>query len=231
MGSLIMARRRRQLEPKGKDEDVRMMAGLITAAVVSIVVGAAMFIAPPVDVGIEEGALAPDFVASAYDGSDWEEMRLSQLYDDRLVLVTFLDTDCPHCWDEAEELSEIYDAVGDNVLFITIAVELSITGHESSRAEVEAFRDKSQFGDNENNGDGCYSGRKNCAERPGAPHSWMYVDDLSNSIANEWKLPGTPFNMVLDNDGTVLWNQQQPENHPPGEDIRNAVLRLLQEGE
>jgi hypothetical protein len=116
-------------------------------------------------------------------------------------------------------------------LFITIAVELSITGHESSRAEVEAFRDKSQFGDNENNGDGCYSGRKNCAERPGAPHSWMYVDDLSNSIANEWKLPGTPFNMVLDNDGTVLWNQQQPENHPPGEDIRNAVLRLLQEGE
>ena len=114
-GSLIMARRRRQVEPKGKDEDVRMMAGLITAAVVSIVVGAAVFIAPPVDVGIEEGALAPDFVASAYDGSNWEEVRLSQLYDDRLVLVTFLDTDCPHCWDEAEELTEIYDAVGSDV--------------------------------------------------------------------------------------------------------------------
>ena len=41
-----MARRRRQLEPKGKDEDVRIMAGLITAAVVSIVIVASMFIAP-----------------------------------------------------------------------------------------------------------------------------------------------------------------------------------------
>ncbi|GIS49498.1 MAG: hypothetical protein Ct9H90mP23_1700 [Methanobacteriota archaeon] len=57
------------------------------------------------------------------------------------------------------------------------------------REEIEAFRDKSQFGDNENNGDGCYSGRKNCAERPGAPHSWMYVDDLSSSIASDWELP------------------------------------------
>ena len=61
--SIIMARRRRQLEPKGKDEDVRMTAGLITAGVVSIVIVASMFIAPPANVGPEEGSLAPDFVA------------------------------------------------------------------------------------------------------------------------------------------------------------------------
>ena len=154
-----MARRRRQLEPKGKDEDVRMMAGLITAGVVSIVLVASMFIAPPANVGPEEGSLAPDFVASAYNGGNWEDVRLSQLYDGRLVLITFLDTDCPHCWTEAEYLSEIFEGISGEVMFITIAVELQISGHESTREEIEAFRDKSQYGDNENNGDGCYSGR------------------------------------------------------------------------
>ena len=227
----IMARRRRQLEPKGKDEDVRMMAGLITAGVVSIVIVASMFIAPPANVGPEEGSLAPDFVASAYNGGNWEDVRLSQLYDGRLVLITFLDTDCPHCWTEAEYLSEIYENTGGDVMFITIAVELSITGHESSKEEIAAFRDKTQFGDNQNNGDGWYSGRKNCAERPGAPHSWMYVDDLGSTIASKWELPGTPFNVILDGAGTVLWNQAQTENHPPGEDMGDALLRLLQEGE
>ena len=222
-----MARRRRQLEPKGKDEDVRIMAGLITAAVVSIVIVASMFIAPPANVGPEEGSLAPDFIASGYNVGTWEEIRLSQLYDGRLVLITFLDTDCPHCWTEAEYLSELYEGSEGTVMFITIAVELAISGHDSSREEIEAFRDKTQFGDNQNNGDGCYSGKKNCAERPGGPHSWMYVDDLPLSIASEWDLPGTPFSVILDGQGTVLWNQAQPENHPSGEDMGNALLRLL----
>ena len=106
--SKIMARRRRKIEPMGKDEDVRMMAGLITAGVVSIILLASVLIAPPANVGPEEGSLAPDFVASAYDGGNWEEVRLSQLYDGRYVLITFLDTDCPHCWTEAEYLSQIY---------------------------------------------------------------------------------------------------------------------------
>ena len=225
--SKIMARRRRKIEPMGKDEDVRMMAGLITAGVVSIILLASVLIAPPANVGPEEGSLAPDFVASAYDGGNWEEVRLSQLYDGRYVLITFLDTDCPHCWTEAEYLSQIYDETSGEVMFVTIAVELQISGHESTREEVEAFRDKSQFGDNQNNGDGCYSGRKNCAERPGSPHPWMYVDDLGSSIASDWELPGTPFNLILDGDGTVVWNQAER----PGEDMRAALLNLLQESE
>ena len=59
----------------------------------------------------------------------------------------------------------------------------------------------------------------------------MYVDDLSSSIASDWELPGTPFNVILDGEGTVVWNQAQPENHPPGEDMGEALLRLLGEGE
>ena len=137
-----MARRRRKIEPMGKDEDVRMMAGLITAGVVSIILLASVLIAPPANVGPEEGSLAPDFVASAYNGGNWEEVRLSQLYDGRYVVITFLDTDCPHCWTEAEYLSQIYDETSGEVMFVTIAVELQISGHESTREEIEAFRDK-----------------------------------------------------------------------------------------
>lgn len=85
--SIIMARRRRKIEPMGKDEDVRMMAGLITAGVVSIILLASVLIAPPANVGPEEGSLAPDFVASAYNGGNWEEVRLSQLYDGRYVVI------------------------------------------------------------------------------------------------------------------------------------------------
>ncbi len=222
-----MARRRARIEPQGKDEDVRLMAGMITAGVVTIVLIASMLIAPPADVGPEEGSLAPDFVADAYTGSTWEEVRLSELYDGRLIYINFLDTDCPYCWEEGEELSQMHEAFKDDVRFINVMVSLEISGHDSSRAEVEAFRDKTSFGDNENNGDGCYSGRKNCAERPGDPHTWTYVDDLSNSIAKDWDLPGTPFSVILDSSGTVIWNQAQPENHPSGEDVGNALARFL----
>ncbi len=96
-----------------------------------------------------------------------------------------------------------------------------------AREEVQAFRDKTPFGDNDNNGDGCYSGRKDCAERPGEAHTWMYVDDLTNSIAGDWELPGTPFSVILDGGGTVVWNQAQSDNHPPGEEVGNALARLL----
>ena len=222
-----MARRRRRIEPQGKDEDVRLMAGLITAGVISIVLVASMFIAPPANVGPEEGSLAPDFIASAYTGGAWEEVRLSEIYDGRLVYINFLDTDCPYCWEEGTELSNMHQAFHEDVIFINVMVSLEIVGHDSSREEVQAFRDKTPFGDNENNGDGCYSGRKDCAERPGEAHSWMYVDDLTNSIAGDWELPGTPFSVILDGGGTVVWNQAQSDNHPPGEEVGNALVRLL----
>ena len=55
----------------------------------------------------------------------------------------------------------------ENVEFITITVELSITNHDSDRAEVQAFRDKTSYGTEESDGDGCNSGRNNCINRPG----------------------------------------------------------------
>ena len=49
--------------PKGKDEDVRLMAALATFGVTSIVFFSVILLAPPVKVGPSEGELAPDFTA------------------------------------------------------------------------------------------------------------------------------------------------------------------------
>ncbi len=217
-GTRDMARRRRNAIPKGRDDDIRLMAALITSGVVSIVILAAMIISPPVKVGPDEGSFAPDFIAYGYENGQWSQTRLSENYDNRMVLVTFLDTDCPHCWDEAGELSILHNEYEADVQFITIVSELKISGHESSRDEIAAFHDKTNY-------DGCYSGNRNCADRPGNAHQWMYIDDISTSIAGDWKVPGTPFNLILDSNGEVIWNQQQ-SGADLNENVEDALARL-----
>ena len=41
------------------------------------------------------------------------------------------------------------------------------------------------------------------------------------------KLPGTPFAALLQPDGIVAWNPQQPGNHPDGEEMEGALQRLV----
>jgi len=214
-----MSRRRKISEPKGKDEDVRVIALLATLGVVTIVGLAAIIVSPPVKVGPLEGEIAPDFIEKAYSGAEWESFRLTDTYDERMTLVSFLDTDCPHCWDEGATLSNLHSTYNNDVQFITIAVQLSISGHDSSRDEIEAFRDKTNY-------EGCYSGSQNCVDRPGSAHSWTYVDDIDLSIAKEWEVPGTPFSIILDSNGEVVWNQAQSDNHP-NEDVEQALARLV----
>ena len=50
-----MSRRRAKALPKGKDEDVRTMAGLITAGIISLVVVISVILAPIPQVGPDEG--------------------------------------------------------------------------------------------------------------------------------------------------------------------------------
>ncbi len=71
--------------------------------------------------------------------------------------------------------------------FITVTVELSITNHNSDRAEVEAFRDKTSYGTEDNDGDGCNSGRNDCINRPGNVHNWNYIEG-SSSIMKSWEV-------------------------------------------
>ena len=70
-----MSRRRAKSLPKGKDEDVRTMAGLFTAGIISLVVVISVILAPIPQVGPDEGNLAPDFIADSYNGASWSEYR------------------------------------------------------------------------------------------------------------------------------------------------------------
>ena len=50
-----MARRRAKAAPKGKDEDVRTVAMLVTAGIISLVVAISVILAPIPQVGPDEG--------------------------------------------------------------------------------------------------------------------------------------------------------------------------------
>ena len=222
-----MARRRRAAAPKGRDDDIRLMAALVTFGVTSMILMAVMLLAPVVKVGPSEGELAPDFSVQAYSGGEWGDFRLSDLFnkswtpggDGNWIVVQYIDTDCPYCWNEGELMSQLHSQWNQKVTFVTVVVELGIQGHDSSRGEVEAFRDKTPY-------EGCKT-NSNCADRPGNPHSWVYIDDLNSRTSGDWELPGTPFAALLQPDGIVAWNPQQPGNHPEGEEMEGALQRLV----
>ena len=56
-----------------------------------------------------------------------------------------MDTDCPYCWVDGDEMSQLHSQWSDRVNFVTIAAELSIPDHDSTRGEIEAFRDKTHI--------------------------------------------------------------------------------------
>jgi hypothetical protein len=233
-----MARRRGKSSDLSKNNDETLLwAGLATAGVVSLVVIASLALAPIVSIGPEEGNRAPDFVADAYNGGSWYEFRMSDIWDwdwdgnssdSKWILIQFIDTDCPYCWEEGDEMSQYHAQWKDRVTFVTVSVHLNIPNHESSKSEIEAFRDLTSFGTNENDGDGCNSGRDNCNARPGSSHQWTYVDDPSNSIFDQWELGGTPFSAILQPDGVVAWNKLKHQGQGgDGEDLPSALQRLV----
>jgi len=224
-----MARRRAKALPKGKEEDVRTMAGLITAGIISLVVVISVILAPIPQVGPDEGNQAPNFVADSYNGASWSEYRLSDNYDwdwngtsdSKWIMIYFMDTDCPYCWVDGDEMSQLHSQWSDRVNFVTVAAELGISGHDSTRAEIEAFRDKTSYF-------GCNSDRDDCIDRPGTPNNWPYVDDRSMSIMNQWGLSGTPVSFILEPDGTVAWNKNKHQGQGgDGEELSAALQRLV----
>ena len=225
-----MARRRKSLTPKGRDDDVRMIAGFAIGSILTVIMILVVIIAPPATIGPSEGELAPDFSTDAYTGASWENFRLSDTFDyewdegeqGEWILIQFIDTDCPYCWTEGEKMSDLYAQWSSDVEFITVAVELSISGHDSNRQEIEAFRDKTNYGTGENDGDGCNSGRNNCIDRPGTVHEWSYVE-ATIGIMKDWEISGTPFLAILQPDGYVAWNQYQNN----GESIGDAMQRVV----
>jgi hypothetical protein len=139
------------------------------------------------------------------------------------LVVEFIDTDCGFCWDAGSETGQAADYFsktgaekwdGPVVNFVANVGELNIPGHESSRDEIIAFRDKSGE-------ETCAKG--DCTNRPGNPHSFTYIDDLDLDNMDEWKVPGTPAYYLIQPDGIVAWVSS--EN--PREKVGDAIIRIV----
>ena len=183
---------------------------------VSVVLAAGLLVvaltADPVNRGTDVGERAPELAGKAYDGQGWVDFDLEDHFDEnweegtsgKWVMLEFMDTDCPFCVQSAEDVSQwdaYFDAANpdwnnEDVTFLAVATELNINGHDSSRAEIQAFRDQT-------GGQTC--AKDDCQNRPGSPHTFPYIDDLDGDAFSAWKMQGTPSYVVIQPDGIVAW--------------------------
>ena len=206
-----------------ENADARIGAFMVMSAILTVLLILIWYIAPPPNVGIKEGQLAPDIIGESHTGTGgWEDFRLYDYINHSwvegesgtFILLQFMDTDCPHCWSDAFEMSSLYEEFGDEVAFITVSVAMLSTSH--SRAETVAFQTLSDF-------DGCNKDNSNCQDRPGGEHVWPYVDDLDLRAFNQYNLPGVPFHLILSPDGIVVWNSAE---HPQGDPLHKPQQAL-----
>ena len=191
-----------------EDADARVASFFAISAIMTVVMIVVWTLAPPPSVGVKEGQLAPDIIGEAHHSGSWSDFRLYDYFNHsweegqpgQYIFLQFMDTDCPHCWSDAEVMGANYDNWGANgaVAFITISVGMLKTGH--SRAETVAFQEKGDF-------EGCYQDDRNCKDRSGdTAHDCPYVDDISMKAFRDYNPPGVPFHLLLSPDGIVVWN-------------------------
>jgi hypothetical protein len=202
--------------------------------VMAIFFAAIMFLAfttDPIRTGTNEGDRAPPLTGMAYNGSGWTNFDINDYFDTnwtagdidgQWLLVDFMDTDCPFCVRSAQEVGQNADYFmklqGDDwqgpiVNFVASATQLDIPGHETSRAEIEAFRDKS--------GEESCAGNS-CATREGSSHGFVYIDDIDQDNMKAWKVPGTPSYFLIQPDGIVAWVSSENTD----EEVSDAIFRL-----
>ena len=187
------------------------------------------------EVGPWEGNLIFDISADARQlGGEWFSWNLTDQFDllwnesssnqsgdnaSRWMMIEILSTDCVHCWDAADDMSNLYIDYGGQVDFLSFAVNFSTNDYfNASRSEVAAFQDKTSHS-------GCRGNQYDCADRPGEPHDWLYIDDRNQSAMMLLESRGTPMFMLIMPNGTVAWHQYQ-HNGDEGEDDENIIEAL-----
>jgi|TARA_B110000881_G_C18419941_1_gene435407 hypothetical protein len=187
----------------------------------------------PISTGTKEGERAPSLEGKFYNGSAWTDFNLESYWDSeweegdmngQWVVVEFMDTDCPYCVASAEDMGvNANDFGGSNpqwdgaiVNFIASVAELNIDGHDSSRAEMVAFRNKIA-----DSGETC--AKSDCGSRPGAAHNFPYIDDLDLENMKKWKVSGTPSYYLIQPDGIIAWSSAEHRD----EELRDAIIVLV----
>ena len=130
--------------------------------------------------------------------SEWTNTSTAENW----VLIQFAATDCGHCWNGAEGMSNLHAQHHLNVTFFTFIINFSWS--DSSWEEIAAFQDELDY-------IGCNNG-DNCIDRPGEPHNWTYVDDRNLYWFGEFQMQGTPSYVIVAPDGIVHWHSRQSDN-------------------
>jgi hypothetical protein len=220
-----------------EEADVRTDAGIKILAMFFVAIMVLAFTTNPIATGTKVGERAPTLEGKAYNGGGWTEFDMDSYFNSNWtkgdvnngswMLIDFMDTDCPFCVRSADDVATYSDYFmkirkdgngnpewqGPTVTFVASATQLDIPGHESSRDEIIAFRDKS--GTEECDG-------SSCATRPGAAHNFIYIDDLDQDNMKRWKVPGTPSYFLIQPDGIVAWSSAESN----GETFYEAIGRL-----
>ncbi len=164
--------------------------------------------------GVNIGDTAPELVSDAHlMGSEgWTAFNLADEIDPQWaegdsgkhILIDFIDTDCPYCWQSAPDMTNLYEKYGSDIKMFTVVVEFSeLQGHEGSRDEIIAFQEKIA-------GQAmCKASQVDCAEREGDPHPWPYIDDLDLSERSKWDVTGTPSYFLLKPNGEIAWTSEK----------------------
>ena len=185
--------------------------------------------------GSSEGMYAANFEGLIHqqNATQWDDFSFDSLFNiswtqqdndtSKWVVVFFLSTDCGHCWNAGDDLSQWHDAYGDQAVFLAMAVNFSSNSNFNAQPEeVVAFQEKTTY-------IGCKGGSSDCSERPGEVHNFPYFDDRNQSVMYSWGVTGTPAYFILSPDGQFVWNQYQhrPSNGGDGESIEEALLRIF----
>ena len=175
--------------------------------------------------GTWEGELLPNVQAAARPAEgDWSMWRLWDYLDSEWdntsteqdwVLIQFAATDCGHCWNGAEMMSELHAQYHENVTFFSFIINFSWS--DSTLDEIAAFQDETNFF-------GCNNDNSNCMDRPGEPHNWTYVDDRQLYWFSAFHMQGTPSYAIIAPNGIVEWHSVQSENS-----ISDALNELFPE--
>ena len=188
-----------------------------------------------ISTGLAVGKIPPNINSYSHSfgnsSGDWDLFNLYSYFDTnwsgnhsegQFIIIEFLDTDCPHCWDDAPTMSGIHSelesyGLGERVQLFAVATQLPIPTHETSREEIVAFQEKTNF-------EGCKGGYYNCMDREGDAHQFPYIDDLEGDILTGWSLPGTPYYVILSPNGIIVWHSQSATQ---GETPGSAIAELL----
>jgi len=197
--------------------------------------------APPasnITVGTWEGEMLPNITDQARQlNGVWEDWTLQSMLDSawngtpngtengtdhRWLFIEFASTDCGHCWNAADDLSLLHENYSAQVAFLTFAVNFSSNNNfNASLDEIAAFQDGTTHS-------GCMQNTRDCAERPGPPHNWTYVDDRDQTWMYTFHAQGTPMFVIVAPDGIVAWHQyQHTSDSEEPESVTEALERFF----